>query len=92
MSKIAIRIPNNPIALKLTKIFGPLTVTSANIHGRETQDSINKIKSIFKEEIKYYIDYGIINNEPSTIIDLTYDVPKIIREGEIKLEEILAVI
>lgn len=92
MNKIAIRIPNNPIALKLMKNFGPLTVTSANIHGEKTQDSINKIKSIFKEGIKYYIDYGIINNEPSTIVDLTYDIPKIIREGEIKPEEILAVI
>ena len=92
LEKIAIRIPDNPVALRLTKEIGPLTVTSANIHGEKTQDSINKIKLIFKKEIKYYIDYGVLNSPPSTIIDLTYDVPKLIREGEIKLGEILAVI
>ena len=51
-----------------------------------------KIKSIFKQEIKYYIDYGVLNSLPSTIIDLTNNIPKLIREGEIKLGDILAVI
>lgn len=92
LNKIAIRIPDNPIALKLLKNFGPLTVTSANIHGKKTESSINKIQNQFKNYINCYIDDGILNNNPSSIIDLTYDKPKLIRSGEIQLKEILAVI
>jgi L-threonylcarbamoyladenylate synthase len=92
LNKIAIRIPDNPIALKLLKNFGPLTVTSANIHGKKTESSINKIQNQFKNYINCYLDDGILNNNPSSIIDLTYDKPKLIRNGEIQLKEILAVI
>ncbi len=92
LNKIAIRIPDNPIALKLLKNFGPLTVTSANIHGKKTESSINKIQNQFKNYINCYLDDGILNNNPSSIIDLTYDKPKLIRSGEIQLKEILAVI
>lgn len=92
LNKIAIRIPDNPIALKLLKNFGPLTVTSANIHGKKTESSINKIQNQFKNYINCYLDDGILKNNPSSIIDLTYDKPKLIRSGEIQLKEILAVI
>jgi L-threonylcarbamoyladenylate synthase len=90
--KIAIRIPNNEIALKLLKKYGPLTVTSANIHGKKTQDTIEKIYLQFKDNISCYLDYGSLNNNPSTIVDLTYKKPMILRKGKIKLKDILAVI
>jgi L-threonylcarbamoyladenylate synthase len=92
MDKIAIRIPKNKIALELLSKFGPLTVTSANIHGNITQSTIKDISLDFKEEISCYLDDGLLNNEPSTIVDLTGNKPKILREGKISLEDILAVI
>ncbi len=91
-NKIAIRIPKNKIALKLLKRFGPLTVTSANIHGKIPKYAIKDIHSQFKDDIGFYLDYGILNNSPSTIIDLTYKKPVILREGSISLDEILAVV
>ena len=91
-AKIAIRIPNNEIALELLRIFGPLTITSANVHGKKPEDRIINIYSQFKENIGCYLDYKILKNDPSTIVDLTYKKPVIIREGSISLNEILAVI
>lgn len=90
--KIAIRVPKNKIALELLKKFGPLTVTSANIHGKKTQSTIKNIYLQFKEEINCYLDNGILNNDPSTIVDLTSEKPIILREGAISLNDILAVI
>jgi L-threonylcarbamoyladenylate synthase len=90
--KIAIRIPNNEIALKLLRRYGPLTVTSANIHGKKTLATIEKIYLLFKENISCYIDYGILNNKASTIVDLTFSKPIILRQGKIKLKDILKVI
>lgn len=90
--KIAIRIPDNKIALELLNNFGPLTITSANIHGKKTESEIKSINLQFKDKINCYIDHKILNNDPSTIVDLTYRKPLMIREGDISLSDILAVI
>jgi L-threonylcarbamoyladenylate synthase len=93
LSKIAIRIPNNIIALKLLSIFGPLTVTSANVHGKKTPSIIENIKKQFQEdEVLVYLDNGELNGKPSTIVDATYEKPKIIREGTITKNDIYRVI
>jgi len=72
LDKVAVRIPNNKIALELLSNFGPLTATSANIHGLKTPSNIRDIKMQFKEEdIATCIDIGNLNDRPSTIVDLT---------------------
>jgi L-threonylcarbamoyladenylate synthase len=92
LDKIAVRIPDNLITLKLTKDFGPITATSANIHGEETPSIISKINMQFKEKIAVYIDYGKLAGKPSTIVDVTSDEIQIIREGEISKKDILDLI
>ena len=89
MNKIAIRIPNDQIALKLLSEFGPLTVTSANIHGIKTPYLMGDIKLQFKSDVAVYIDVGRLESSPSTIVDVTGEKPKIIREGTISGSEIL---
>lgn len=90
--KVAIRIPDNKIALELLHHFGPLTITSANMHGKQTNGEIELIYSEFKDKISCYLNYEILNNTPSTIVDLTHKKPIIIREGDISIKDILAVI
>jgi len=88
---IAIRIPKDMIALELVKMFGPLTVTSANIHKEKTPGSVHEIQTIFSPmDVSYYIDDGPRCGRPSTIIDCTSDHPKILREGSISLDEIVS--
>ena len=45
-----------------------------------------------KEDIAVYLDYGILNGKPSTIVDLTSQKPVIIRKGVITEKEILGAI
>jgi L-threonylcarbamoyladenylate synthase len=93
LDKVAVRIPNNSVALELLAISGPLTVTSANIHGMKTQNNIKDIKKQFrKDDVTVYIDYGILQGKPSTIIDVSSNELRIIREGSIKKQDILSVI
>jgi len=90
---IAIRIPDNEIALDLISKYGPLTATSANVHGKKTPYIINKINMQFKQEkLKTYLDVGKLNGKPSTIIDLTKNKIKILRKGPITENEIMEVI
>ncbi|UCH72460.1 MAG: threonylcarbamoyl-AMP synthase [Thermoplasmatales archaeon] len=90
LDKVAIRVPDNKFALELLHVFGPLTVTSANIHGKETPHVINEIETQFKAgDIAIYLNHGKLNGKPSTIVDLTLDNIKIIREGAISKKNIL---
>jgi L-threonylcarbamoyladenylate synthase len=92
-STIALRIPNDPIALTLLKKTGPLTVTSANIHHQPIPETIDKIRNMFiSSSIVAYIDDGIRNGLPSTIVDARYDRPVILRKGSIPIEQIETVV
>jgi L-threonylcarbamoyladenylate synthase len=89
LDKVAVRIPDNRIALELLFNFGPITATSANIHGLKTPCIINDINMQFKEKVATYIDDGRLEGQPSTIVDLTDKTIRIIRKGAIPEKEIL---
>jgi len=86
---IAVRIPNHAVALALLHEYGPLTVTSANIHGLPPQSTIIKIlHQIGKENIASVIDVGPLESYPSTIVDMTQDPFVILRKGIISKQQI----
>jgi len=88
--KVAIRIPENKIALDLLTNFGPITATSANIHDKKPPVNISDINIHLKlSDITVYIDDGKLDGKPSTIIDMTEKPFKIIRKGTISEKEIM---
>jgi L-threonylcarbamoyladenylate synthase len=89
---IAIRIPKNPIALKLLSEYGPLTVTSANIHQQKTQGTINDILQQLKTSTPVCLCDGRKEGAASTIVDLSMKKPRVVREGSISQNELLDVI
>ena len=90
---IGIRIPNDPVALKLLSKYGPLTCTSANIHGKQTPESVIEIRDMFKsDEITVFLDDGNRKGLPSTIVDVSTGQLKICREGSISIEELQTVV
>ncbi|MEA2053835.1 MAG: L-threonylcarbamoyladenylate synthase [Candidatus Thermoplasmatota archaeon] len=84
--KIAVRIPDNPIALEITSLAGPITATSANIHNGTAPSDIGTAKKQLGDNVELYIDGGKLNGVPSTIVDVSGGDIKIIREGAIKTE------
>ena len=87
--KIAIRVPNHNCTLELLKGCGFLVGTSANISG---QPSFTNPKEGYEnlENVDVFVDGGIISSSSeSTIIEIENNEIKIIREGQIKREEIL---
>ena len=93
LDNVAVRIPDNDVALELLSRYGPITVTSANVHGKEVPDIISDIKMQFNsDDVAVYLDYGKLNGLPSTIVDMTAGKPRIVRDGAITKEEIFDVI
>ena len=92
---IGIRIPDYGLTNRLLKFFGyPLISTSANISGQEPTNDINEIIKIFSGRLTkqpdLIIDAGILpKSEPSAIVDLTGDKPKVSRIGPSKPEVFL---
>ncbi len=93
-NSVGIRIPDYVFTDRLLTEFGyPLTSTSANISGQDPTNDINKIIEIFSkstEKPDLIIDAGILpKSDPSMIIDLTGDKPKILRISPTNPEKLL---
>ncbi len=87
---IGIRIPNDDFVLNLlNSIKSPLATTSANISGKKTPKDFEGIKEIFSGVVDFIVDGGELGEIPSTVIEIVDDEIKILREGEIKKEDIL---
>ena len=87
---IAIRIPNNKTSISLVK-ENPIITTSANMHGEKIAENIDDARESFGNSC-IYLDGEMPTGIESTIIDLTKDMPKIIRIGALygdTLEDIL---
>jgi L-threonylcarbamoyladenylate synthase len=87
-----VRVPDHPIAVKLLTQYGPLTVTSANLHQKKTQGSIKDILQQLQTLIPICLSDGRHEGVPSTIVDLSTKKPRIVRKGSISEKEFLDVI
>ena len=88
--KIGIRIPNHPVVLNiLKKISFPLASTSANIHSENNVNDLKKLNILHEEEITFGIQSKHrLSFEESTIIEISNQSVKVLREGFIKKIEI----
>jgi len=93
--RIAIRIPNNLIAILLIKEAGiPITATSANKTGDPPPYNINDAINSLVGSVDFVIDAGQLPKvQPSTIVDFTEKpYPLITRVGPIPPSKILKIL
>jgi L-threonylcarbamoyladenylate synthase len=87
--KIGIRVPRHPVALSIVKACGPVTATSANIHGGKLPATVRAARGQLGGSVDVYIDAGRCRYmKGSTVIDLTGKSPRILREGAIPSEKL----
>lgn len=88
-STIAVRMPNNNLALQLLEKTGPLAVTSANLTGMPPALEVDEAIEYFGEKVSVYIDGGKAQlGVSSTIVDLSGPEYKILRQGDVSKERI----
>ena len=86
---VLLRMPNQPLALELLQETGPMAVSSANISGNPPATTATEARQQFGDAVPIYLDGGTAEiGEPSTIIDISGPVPRILREGAISAERI----
>ena len=90
---VAVRMPLHPVALDLLKRTGPLAVSSANASGRPAATTVDEAMDQLGDAVAVYLDGGpCADDVPSTIVDLTGSVPRLLRQGVISVERLREVI
>lgn len=90
LDTVAIRMPDNPIALKLIKHSNtPIAAPSANVSGRPSPTSAKHVIEDLSGKIHMIIDGGSTGvGLESTVLDLSGDIPMILRPGAITIEDL----
>jgi tRNA threonylcarbamoyl adenosine modification protein (Sua5/YciO/YrdC/YwlC family) len=90
---VAVRMPLHEIALELLKETGPLAVSSANRSGAPPATTAADAEAQLGEAVAVYLDGGPCSGDvPSTIVDLTGAVPKLLRRGVISIARLREVV
>jgi L-threonylcarbamoyladenylate synthase len=94
LETLAVRVPAHPVATRLLRAFGgPIAAPSANRSGGVSPTSVAHVLAGLNGRIAAVIDSGLCRvGVESTVIDLSGDVPFLLRPGGVNLEALEAAI
>lgn len=79
---VGIRIPDHPVALRIVEGLGnPIVSTSTTTRKGELLIDPSEIKSVFNFQVDLMLASGNLIGRPSSVIDLSDEIPVIVREG-----------
>jgi L-threonylcarbamoyladenylate synthase len=89
-STVALRVPNHPVPRALVRAVGvPIVGTSANTHGMAAPATAQFAVFDLGDRVDLVLDGGRTpGGRESTVVDVTADAPKVLREGAIGSREI----
>jgi L-threonylcarbamoyladenylate synthase len=87
---IGVRVPDHDAPRAIARALGPLPTTSANVSGEPDARDAQEIAARLGDAVALVIDGGAIHGGPaSTVVDCTWDLPVIRRDGAIPAELIV---
>jgi tRNA threonylcarbamoyl adenosine modification protein (Sua5/YciO/YrdC/YwlC family) len=94
---LAVRIPLHPVTLEILRATGPMIVTGANAVGGAAALTVDDALEVLGETVSIALDAGPLGADPmlslpSTVVDATGEVPVLLREGAITLEQLRSVV
>jgi L-threonylcarbamoyladenylate synthase len=93
MGTVAVRMPLHPVALDLLRRTGPMAVSGANRHSLPAATTAEEAQTQLGDAISVYLDGGsCADNVPSTILDLTGTVPRLLRAGALSVDDVRKVV
>lgn len=94
LDTVAVRIPSHPIAREFIRMCGvPVAAPSANLSGKPSPTAAKHVFEDMNGRIGYIIDGGVCEvGVESTVVDVTGEVPVILRPGGVTLEDLKKVV
>lgn len=88
LDTVGFRVPNHEKTLRLIQETGPLIGPSANRSGNESGKQFQLLKTQFSEDLIGIEDDQALTGVDSTILDLSGDMARILRQGAVSREAI----
>ena len=94
LDTVGLRMPDHPVALKLLRRLGrPVAAPSANTSGKPSPTSADHVATDLDGKISYILDGGRTGiGIESTVLDLTSDIPAILRPGAVTADMLVPLI
>lgn len=90
---VALRMPLHPVAIELLERTGPMAVSSANRSGRPPAQTAAEAQAQLGDDITVYLEDGPApGGVASTIVDVTGDVPRVVRVGAVAVSALREVV
>ncbi|MCU1657833.1 MAG: Sua5/YciO/YrdC/YwlC family protein [Pseudonocardiales bacterium] len=90
---VGIRMPLHPVAIELLERTGPLAVSSANISGQPAALTVEEAQEQLGDRVAVYLDGGLARSGvASTIVDVTAEVPRVLRAGAVGIDALREVV
>jgi len=90
---VAVRMPLHPVALEVLREVGPMAVTPANKIGQPAPATAEEARDQLEYAVRIYLEAGAAADPaPSTIVDVTGDVPRVLRNGAVPYEKLRDVV
>lgn len=90
---VAVRMPLHPVAIELLNEVGPMAVSSANLTGHPAPEDCDAAQGMLGDSVSVYLDGGPTpGNVPSSIVDVSREVPLLLREGALSPDELRKVV
>ena len=90
LATVGFRLPNHPVTRELIQAEGPLIGPSANKSGQESGRHFDDIRAQFDFQVTGYQDDDALLGVDSTILDLSVSPARILRQGKITKDDLLA--
>jgi L-threonylcarbamoyladenylate synthase len=91
---VAVRVPAHSVALELLRrVAEPLTGTSANVSGQLAPATAEEVRRQLGDRVDLVVDgRPCPGGVESTVVDCTVDPPRVLREGAVAAERVMAVL
>ena len=88
VGEVGVRVPNlPPVAAEVVRTVGVVAATSANLSGGADPRRVEDVPEEIRAACGAIVDAGELPGVPSTVIDLTGDEPRVLRQGAGPLPE-----
>jgi L-threonylcarbamoyladenylate synthase len=90
---VAVRVPDHDLARQLLRATGPLAVSSANLTGQQPGATAELVREQLADSVQVYLEVGELGGSaPSSIVDATGEVPRLVRAGALSLAQLREVV
>ncbi len=90
---VMVRMPLHPVAIDLLRLVGPMAVSSANKSGNPPATTAADAQAQLGDQVSVYLDGGPSPiGVASTVVDITGDIPRVLRVGAVPLDRLRDVV